>query len=92
MDNLSRVEETHKILESSQPVRRPRFCTNSPSYKYQGVQTTRVKILSCLFRALWRIKQLSQQQQQNTMLKFIYTIFYIATTCFCVIISPRAVS
>jgi len=44
--------KTHKILESRQPVRRPRFCTNSPRYKYQGVQTTSDKILRRLFRAL----------------------------------------
>jgi len=55
-DVYLRVEETqkiktHKILESRQPVRRPRFCTNSPSYKNQGVQITSVKILHCLFRA-----------------------------------------
>jgi len=40
-DVYLRVEETqnmktHKILESRQPVRRPRFCTNSPSYKNRG--------------------------------------------------------
>ena len=63
--------KTNKILESRQPVRRPRFCANSPRYKYQGVQTIMIK-----FYIVYSVRYEELNNSRNNNKKYATRIIY----------------